>query len=193
MHLFAFYRDRAYPVHPADIISNLIEVARQLTQLSLEADPGNGGPGSMDWEDLDPIHEMAKRSVDVSGAIDKTQNLPILAVQRWAPDGGVEPEWTQEPQCLAAAAAERLVKAYADGQANGGSVDWSDVDEAIELARQAVPPAILAAMQRKAREVNGMVDDDSGDSDDSHESAAGNADPEQAAADQPPRDRGERG
>ncbi len=49
-------------------------------------------------------------------------------------------------------ACEALINAYNRGKRNGGSIDWSDLDYAYELACEAVAKTIAKRMRHESRQ-----------------------------------------
>lgn len=63
-----------------------------------------------------------------------------------------QPKPTKLPSEWAMLAARRLISAYAKGEANGGSMEWSDVDSAYEAALEADPQFYLEALAKAHKE-----------------------------------------
>lgn len=61
-------------------------------------------------------------------------------------------EPTRRQVQAAMTAAALLVRAYEAGKLAGGSVEWSDVDDAHEAARRALGRVQVAAIRQRARD-----------------------------------------
>lgn len=134
-----------------------VRAALRLLAANAVADPENGGDDSTDWEDLDVAHELAKAA----------GRLAVSLKPSAPPGAGGEPivridghSFTRRQAFEAVVSSQQLQHAYRQGKRNGGSIEWSDIDLALESALASADDAGLARINEAARYANGYEPED---------------------------------